>query len=115
GEPRHYTYSKLMCWVALDRLLQLQAKRKVSIDAKRFARERDAIVHAIETRGYNAELGAYSAFFDEPLPDASLLLMARYRYRPAHDARMRATFDCIERNLARNELLYRYPPGADLL
>ena len=115
GGPQHNTYSKLMCWVALDRLLRLHAGGKIRIPAERFAAEREAIVQAIETRGYNEELGAYSAFFDAAVPDASLLLMSRYNYKPTHDPRLRATFACIERALGHGDLLYRYPIGADRL
>jgi GH15 family glucan-1,4-alpha-glucosidase len=113
GAPRHYTYSKLMCWVALDRLLRLHDAGKLRIDAARFRTERTAIESAIEARGYNQTLGAYSSAFDAPVPDASLLLMARFNYRPAHDPRLRATFDCIERTLTRGDLVHRYPPGTD--
>ncbi len=115
GGPQHNTYSKLMCWVALDRLLRLHAGGKIRISAERFIAEREAIVQAIETRGYNEKLGAYSAFFDAAVPDASLLLMSRYNYKPAHDPRLRATFACIERALGHGDLLYRYPIGADRL
>ncbi|MFL6649706.1 MAG: glycoside hydrolase family 15 protein [Sulfurifustaceae bacterium] len=113
GGPRHHTYSKLMCWVALDRLLRLNAMGKIQVPAARFGAARDAIAVAIETHGYNAELGGYSAYFDAPFPDASLLLMARYNYRPAGDPRLAATFERIERDLAEGELLRRYPAGCD--
>ena len=115
GAPRHHTYSKLMCWVALDRLLKLHEHGKLRVPVERFRAERDAIAQAIEARGYNHELGGYSGFFDAAVPDASLLLMARYGFRPAQDARVRATFECIERELGRGPLLYRLPPGADRL
>lgn len=113
GAARHYTYSKLMCWVALDRLLRLQTHGHLQLPVERFASERDAIRDAIETRGFSQTLGAYSAAFDESIPDASLLLMARYGFKPGTDERIRATFDCVERTLSRGDLVYRYPTEID--
>ena len=112
-DTRQRTYSKVMCWVALDRLLRLQERGTLQVPMEKFRKERDAIADAIETQGYNKELGAYSASFGDPIPDASLLLMARYGYRPARDPRMRATFECIDRALGHGALLYRVPPGSD--
>lgn len=113
GTPRHTTYSKLMCWVALDRLLRLHDEGKIRVAPARLRSERQLISQAIETRGFSSELHAYSAYFDEAVPDASLLLMARYDYKPANDVRLRATYECVERSLAHGELVYRYPAGID--
>lgn len=113
GTPRHTTYSKLMCWVALDRLLRLHDLGKIRVRTERLRRERDLIAQAIDTRGYSGELHAYSGYFDEPVPDTSLLLMARYNYKPANDSRLRATYECVERSLTQEALVYRYPAGID--
>lgn len=115
GGPRHHTYSKLMCWVALDRLLHLHESGHIRVPVDKFKTERAAIARAIETRGYNPALGAYSGFFDEAVPDASLLLMPRHGFCAADDPRMRATFACIERALGDGPLHYRLPRGADRL
>jgi GH15 family glucan-1,4-alpha-glucosidase len=110
---RHYTHSKLMCWVALDRLLRLheQGHLKVRVDLLR--REREAIRNAIEKRGFNRDAGTYVITFDGQDVDASLLLMAHYGYKPANDERLLATFRRIDRELGRNGLLYRYRKGYD--
>jgi GH15 family glucan-1,4-alpha-glucosidase len=109
----HHTYSKIMCWVALDRLLDLARRGHVSVPEQRFRRERDAIEDAVEQHGFNRRLGGYTATFDGDAPDASLLLAARCGYRAATDPRMQGTYELVERTLGADGLIYRYPPATD--
>ncbi|MGE5466461.1 MAG: glycoside hydrolase family 15 protein, partial [Ignavibacteria bacterium] len=109
--PRHYTYSKLMCWVALDRLLGLGRDAGLEVDAARLTAERERIRADIESLGFNAQLGSYVGYFGGSEPDGSLLLMVRYGYAAAGDERMRATYRHIVDHLSREGLIYRYPPG----
>jgi GH15 family glucan-1,4-alpha-glucosidase len=115
GAPRHHTFSKVLCWLALDRLLDLHARGHLRVpDEAAFRRERDAIAEAIEARGFNPALRSYTAELDGEAPDAALLLMACLGYRPAADPRMRGTYDHIERRLGRGRgLLSRYEEGHD--
>jgi GH15 family glucan-1,4-alpha-glucosidase len=113
GAKRQYTFSKVMCWAALDSLVRLHERDVVRIAADRCRRERDAIAQAIETRGFNEGLGSYAGEFDGDRLDAALLLMGCLGYKdPAHP-RMRATFDRIRERLGRDGLLYRYESGTD--
>lgn len=115
GRKRHYTFSKVMCWTALDSLLKLHERGCVRIDAEAFRREREEIARTIDTRGFNQDLGSYVSELDGNQLDASLLLMGCIGYQdPAH-VRMRGTFDCIQERLGRNGLLYRYDSGSDNL
>jgi GH15 family glucan-1,4-alpha-glucosidase len=112
GEPRHYTFSKVMCWTALDALVGLEEHGMLKLpraigDARRVLRE------LIETRGYNRELGSYVGTLDGTTVDASLLLMGCLGYAAPADPRMRGTFDRVHRRLARNRLLMRYEEGFD--
>jgi GH15 family glucan-1,4-alpha-glucosidase len=109
--PRHYTYSKLMCWVALDRLIALKEEAGLAIDATQIAGERELIRKDIESLGFNAQANSYLGYFGGSEPDASLLLMARYGYLPANDPRMRGTYRCVMQQLAVDGVIYRYPPG----
>lgn len=109
----HHTYSKMMCWVALDRLLKLARGGKLRIPIEQFEDERDAIEAAIERHGFNADLNGYVAEFDGDKPDASLILAARCGYRPADHPRMQGTYEFIERSLGVDGLLYRYLPETD--
>ena len=113
GRREHHTYSKIMCWVALDRLLSLAEMGQVRIPEERFRRERDAIEQVIEAHGFNSGLGSYVATLDGETPDASLLLAARCGYRRADHPRMLGTYAFIEQNLGVDGMLYRYPPGSD--
>jgi GH15 family glucan-1,4-alpha-glucosidase len=113
GGRLHHTYSKIMCWVALDRLLDLARHGHVRVPEPRFRRERDAIEQAVERHGFNRRLGGYTATFDGDTPDASLLLAARCGYRRASDPRMLGTYDLVERELGVDGQLYRYPPATD--
>jgi GH15 family glucan-1,4-alpha-glucosidase len=111
GPLRHYTFSKVMCWAALDGLLKLHDDGAIALapaKVETFGRERAAIEQAIERRGFNANIGSYASVLDGDKVDASLLLMACIGYKDAADPRMRATYDRIHQRLGRNGLLYRY-------
>ena len=117
GGRRHHTYSKAMCWVALDRLIRLNARGQVRAPVERFAREKEAIRAEVEARGYSSRLDSYVSVLDGDDVDASLLLLARYRYAEPTGPRMRATCARIHDRLGADGLLYRYrgddglPPG----
>jgi GH15 family glucan-1,4-alpha-glucosidase len=112
---RQYTLSKVMCWVALDRLLRLAGKGVISLgsDCERFRRERTAIGELIEGAGFNAAVGSYVSELGGTQVDASLLLMACLDYRHAADPRMIGTYERIVQRLGRDGLLYRYEHGYD--
>jgi GH15 family glucan-1,4-alpha-glucosidase len=113
GEKRHHTFSKVMCWCALDCLVRLHEEGRIRIDAEALRRERDAISKTIEARGFDQSLSSYVGELDGTRLDASLLLMACLGYRDAADPRMRSTFDRIQERLGHSGLLYRYEPGYD--
>ncbi|HEX7027066.1 MAG TPA: glycoside hydrolase family 15 protein, partial [Gammaproteobacteria bacterium] len=112
-QPRHHTYSKLMCWVALDRLLKLHEWGKVKVPEAEFRRERDAIRHSIETQAYDERLQSFTVSFEDKEIDSSLLLLSRYGFIDPRDPRMAGTFARIERELTHNGLVHRYPRGYD--
>ncbi|MDX1568743.1 MAG: glycoside hydrolase family 15 protein, partial [Longimicrobiales bacterium] len=108
AEPRQHTYSKVMCWVALDRLVQLHHDGHLSVPLDRFQRVRDEIRAAVEERGYDTETESYVTAFGERSLDASLLLLQRYGYQDPSSSRMQQTVSRIEEELATGPLLYRY-------
>lgn len=112
GQPRHYTFSKVMCWTALDALIELSAEGMLKVP-DRFAAVRTAVRNLIETRGYNREIDSYVGVLDGAGVDASLLLMGCLGYIRPDDPRMRATFARIHQRLSRNGLLFRYERGHD--
>jgi GH15 family glucan-1,4-alpha-glucosidase len=115
-EQRHYTFSKVMCWVALDRLLKLQASGALRMPLRMreaFAGTRAEIEAAIEARGFNEKLGAYVGVLDGDRVDAALLLIACLGYREAQDRRVQQTLALLQARLACDGLMYRYERGYD--
>ena len=113
GQKRHYLFSKLMCWFALDRLLALNDRVKLGIPIDRVAKERAAIAETIESRGFNRRLSSYVGVLDGDRVDAALLLMPCLGY--GDPARLRTTFERIEARLGRGGLICRYEQGYDPL
>ncbi len=111
--PRHYTYSKVMCWVALDRLLQIHRSLPFDTNVEVWVRERERIREDIDKNGFDTQLNTYVAYYAGKQPDASLLLLARHGYVAANDPRMIGTCSFTEKHLRTDALLYRYPPNAD--
>jgi GH15 family glucan-1,4-alpha-glucosidase len=109
GEPRHFLYSKLMCWVALDSAIELAddlgaAGRITAWDATR--RE---IRAAIETEGWSDSAGAFTQSFGSADLDASALMLPIAGFLPATDPRVRSTIDAIDAKLTdQRGLVYRY-------
>jgi len=114
---RHHTYSKAMCWVALDKLLLLHERGAIALPAaaaSAFRRDRDALRHAVETEGFNQRLGTYVDVLGGDEIDASLLLLGLRGWDdPARSPRLAATLEAVRERLELHGLLYRYPPGAD--
>ncbi|HET8632070.1 MAG TPA: glycoside hydrolase family 15 protein, partial [Thermomicrobiales bacterium] len=109
----HHTHSKALCWVALDRLIQMRAAGQLHVCVDTFRAERDAIRREVERRGYNERLGSYTRTLDGDELDASLLTLPLYGYIDAQHPRMRATCARIHERLARDGLVYRYESKTD--
>ncbi len=108
SERRHHTYSKAMCWVALDRLVRLHEGGRIEVPVERFRRERGEIRREVEARGYDEEVGSYVSSYGSEEVDASLLLLPRYGFVDPASERMRSTCEVIHRRLGVNGLLFRY-------
>lgn len=113
GRPRHHTYSKLLCWAALDRLVKLHEAKVIRAPAELFRSERERLRAAIRQRGYNPALASYTGTFDGRELDASLLVLARIGFEDACSERMSGTFRQLQAQLEKNGLLYRYRSGYD--
>lgn len=105
----HFTHSKMMCWVALDRALRLaDAGHLPSEGAATWRRERLAIGDFIETRCWSDRVGSYTREADGVELDAALLLGVLLGYDAQDPERMAATVMAIRRELGRGPLLSRY-------
>ena len=107
GRQQH-VYSKVMCWVALDRMVKLAQARSLPSDVDRWSAVRDEIRDEVLTRGYDADRGAFVQAYGSKELDASSLLLPLVRFIPAKDPRMRSTIAAIERELTSDDgLVYR--------
>ena len=113
GGRQHFVYSKVMCWVAIDRGLRLADKRSFPADRQRWLRIRDEIYETIMSKGWSRERQAFVQFFGSKSLDASNLIMPLVFFMSPTDPRMLKTLDAINRSPARgglvsNSLVYRY-------
>ncbi len=108
-QRRHYTHSRLMCWVALDRLLQMQARGQLKgIPVAKCATERKRIREEIETLAWNANLEAYTQACSSDTIDANVLLLAYHGFEEASSQRMQQTHQRIRDRLCpRPGLMHR--------
>jgi GH15 family glucan-1,4-alpha-glucosidase len=107
--PQHYTHSKLLCWVALDRLIRLQKYgRLTGLDVDTLTQTREHIRKEIEERGWNPKLQAYTQVLGSDTLDASALLLAIYGFQDATSERMQQTHHRLREALSpKIGLLYR--------
>ena len=110
GGPQQFVYSKLLCWVALDRGISLSRELKVDKSRReRWVWTRERIRHTILTRGWSDKLGAFRQVLDEDQLDATALMIPLLRFLPPLDPRMRQTVATIQRDLTdENGFVYRY-------
>ncbi len=108
-----HTYSKVMCWVALDRLLELNEAGKLQVPVAKLQAARDSIRSCVEGRGFSSELGSYTRTLDGSDVDASLLLLPLYGYVEPKSRRMRSTVEQVLRRLGCGPFVLRYEAGLD--
>lgn len=110
GGPRRFVHSAVMCWVALDRALQMADQLEADTATRHhWEVERDAIMHEVLTHGFNRELGAFTQSFDSDTLDASALLIPIVGFLSGDDARVRSTIDAVEESLVdEHGLVHRY-------
>lgn len=108
GGPRHFVYSKVMAWVAVDRAIKLARARGLQADLERWTTLREQIRKSVETEGVDAETGSFVQAFGSRDPDAANLLVPLVRFLPPNDPRVRATLDQTEKELSVGGLVHRY-------
>ena len=109
GEPRDFLYSKLMCWVALDRAIALARLLGAEDRVTGWAAARDEIRAAILDRGWSEKAGAFTQAFGSEDLDASSLMLTITGFLAGDDPRIKATIDAIAQRLTdQRGLVYRY-------
>jgi GH15 family glucan-1,4-alpha-glucosidase len=109
GEPRHFVYSKLMCWLALERAVALADRLDASDRVADWKKTRDEIHETIVTKGWSDRAQAFTQSFGSEDLDASNLMMPLVGFLPADDPRILATIDATAARLTDERgLVYRY-------
>lgn len=105
----HFVYSKVMCWVALDRVIRAAEQEHLDADLPRWHQVREQIRTDILAHGYNTQLGAFTQYYGSATLDASCLLLPLVGFIPPDDPRMRSTVDRVLEQLTdEHGFVYRY-------
>ena len=112
GEPRHFTHSKMMAWVAFDRAIKLAKACNCAMgeNLDRWTKIRDQIHREVCERGYNAAKNSFTQYYGSKGLDASLLTMPLTGFLPATDPRIVGTVEAIQRELVEDGFVLRYRP-----
>jgi GH15 family glucan-1,4-alpha-glucosidase len=113
GEPQHFVYSKVMCWVALDRGLRLADKRSLPGDLDTWMRNRDAIYEEVQESGWSEARQTFTQFFGGDSLDAANLILPLVFFISPTDPRMLKTLEAMrkapdEGGLVSDSMVYRY-------
>ncbi|MBF0300671.1 MAG: glycoside hydrolase family 15 protein [Oligoflexia bacterium] len=110
GEPRHFVYSKVLAWVALDKTIKLDESFHFTkpSELELFKKERLTLKNMILKHGYNRKLGSFVQSFDSNNLDAANLRIPLFGLLPFEDARIHSTIDRTKEKLMENGFVYRY-------
>jgi GH15 family glucan-1,4-alpha-glucosidase len=108
GPRQHFTHSKVMAWVALDRAARTVERFGLSGPADRWRARRDDLHAQVCREGYSEKLGSFVQAYGSELLDASLLMIPLVGFMPATDPRVLGTVRAIERRLMRDGFVDRY-------
>lgn len=108
GEPQHFTYSKVMAWVTIDRVVRSIREFGLEGDLAHWEALAEEIHTDICTRGLDAARNCFTQAYGSPAMDASLLMMPLVGFLPPDDPRMVNTVHEVERQLGHQGLLLRY-------
>ena len=114
GPRRHFTHSKVMAWVAVDRTVKAVEKFGSQGPVDRWRALCAAIHDDVCAKGFNKERNAFVQFYGASELDASLLMIPLVGFLPAQDPRVRSTIEAIERDLSVNGFIARYKTQPEL-
>jgi GH15 family glucan-1,4-alpha-glucosidase len=108
GKPQHFTYSKVMAWVAFDRVIRSSEQFGLPAPLRRWRTLRRCIHDDVCRHGFNRTVGTFVSSYGSKNLDASLLLLPLVGFLRAKDPRMRLTIEAIERELTQDGFVKRY-------
>ncbi|MBA4864664.1 glycoside hydrolase family 15 protein [Streptomyces sp. PSKA54] len=112
GGRKAFLYSRLMCWVAIERAMRLAQHRGLPADQVRWGQARDAIYRRIMSRGWSEKRHAFVQYEGGDVLDASVLMMPLAKFISPIDPKWLATLDALGEDLVSDSLVYRYDPQA---
>ena len=107
-EERHFTFSKVLCWVAIDRAIKVARILKKTRKLEKWIKLEQEIKEDIYSNSWNSEVNAFTQSYGSTHLDASVLLMESYGFIHAKDPKYVSTVLAIEKELSNDGLLYRY-------
>ena len=113
NEDQHFTFSKLRCWVAIDRAIKISNLIKKGRKTDRWTPLRDEIKNDILSNAWNPKIKAFSQSYGSDFLDASVLLMESYGFIESKDPKYIDTVKAIEKELLYDGLLFRYKNNDD--
>ncbi|MGA8113725.1 MAG: glycoside hydrolase family 15 protein [Actinocatenispora sp.] len=108
GPLRHFTHSRVMVWVALDRMVQAVEVSGLPGDVTEWRKLRDQVHAEVCDKGWDPEIGAFTQYYGSKTLDAAVLLMPNVGFLPPDDERLVSTIRAIERELRTGPFLNRY-------
>ncbi|WP_205315723.1 glycoside hydrolase family 15 protein [Nonomuraea lactucae] len=110
GGRKNFLYSRLMCWVAIERAIRMANRRGLPADLAHWQRSRDTVYRQIMRRGWSAELRAFAQYLDGDILDASVLMMPLAKFIAPTDPKWLSTLTALGDQLVSDSLVYRYRP-----
>ena len=107
-DPQLHTSSRLMTWVAIERMMRVARQRGLPGDLQRWGAVRDEVYHRIQTESWDEDLGAYVQHEGSTAVDAGVLLMPLLKFLAPDDPRFVSTVEVIEERLVSDSLVFRY-------
>ncbi|MFI5419729.1 MAG: glycoside hydrolase family 15 protein, partial [Nitrososphaerales archaeon] len=108
GGRRSFLHSRLMCWVAFDRMIRMADQQGLPAPIEEWRKIRDTIYQEIMSKGWNENKQSFVQYYGSETVDASALLLSLTRFVDGHDSRMVSTIQAIEKELMNEPHLYRY-------
>jgi GH15 family glucan-1,4-alpha-glucosidase len=108
GPQRHYTYSKVMAWVVLDRAVRIAEQFELEAPLERWKQVRDEIHAEVCERGYDPERNTFTQYYGSKELDASVLNIPLVGFLPGDDERVTGTIDAVWKELGRDGFVSRY-------
>jgi GH15 family glucan-1,4-alpha-glucosidase len=111
GDRRHFVHSKVMAWVAFDRMVRTVRETRLHGDVDHWEAQRDIIKAEILAKGFDAGKNSFVQSYGSTELDASLLLIPRVGFLPGTDPRVIGTIEAIQREITQDGFVQRYRPG----